>query len=268
MEWAARARHEISEHTDNCFLTLTYDEESIPSQFIIKEDFQKFMKRLRSKTFKKIRYMVSYEYGTKKFRPHFHALLFGYSPKSQTFLKNTNSGYPLFTSEEISKLWPHGFHSIAEANEKTAYYIASYALKGKKRVVFNEQTGEECEISDKMNVSTRPAIGLNFLRKNAEQLVNCGQPLPRYYQKVLEKENPELFEEYQNKVATLINNRTSREMYAKFEIDSAKSNLRTSALRDAEGVGLPEIEERLRKFHRKKLKDDYEQFVVYNKKRN
>ena len=77
VEWATRARHEISCHDDNCFITLTYSEENLESEKINKEHFQKFMKRLRKYTGKKIRYMVSYEYGTKLNRPHMHAILFG-----------------------------------------------------------------------------------------------------------------------------------------------------------------------------------------------
>ena len=133
IEWATRARHEISEHNENSFITLTYSPENLNSNFIIKSDFQKFMKKLRKKLKRKIRYMVSYEYGSINYRPHMHALIFGYSPNNQEFLKKTPSGHNLFTSREIESLWSKGFHSIGEANEKTAYYIASYALKGRER---------------------------------------------------------------------------------------------------------------------------------------
>ena len=148
VEWATRARHEISTHYENCFITLTYDNENLLSIFVVKTEFQKFMKRLRKHLKHKVRYMVSHEYGSNTFRPHHHAIIFGYTPKDQKFLKHTSKGEAIYTSEEISKLWKHGFHSIGNANEKTAYYIASYALKGKKHKLTDPTTGETVEVSD------------------------------------------------------------------------------------------------------------------------
>ena len=115
IEWATRAKHEISTHKENCFITLTYDDDHRPDG-IIKRDFQLFIKKLRKRYRKPIRYMVSYEYGTKTNLPHMHAILFGYDFKDQKLLKY-NKGNPLFTSKHLTSLWDKGFHSIAEANE-------------------------------------------------------------------------------------------------------------------------------------------------------
>lgn len=53
-QWAMRMMHEASLHEENCFLTLTYDEENIPPDHSLKvEHFQKFMKRLRRRHEKK-----------------------------------------------------------------------------------------------------------------------------------------------------------------------------------------------------------------------
>ena len=158
LEWATRARHEIATHKENCFITLTYSEENLPSHFIVKNEFQKFMKRLRKLTKLKLRYMVSHEYGTQKFRPHHHAIIFGYNPKDQKFNRTTPKGEKLFTSPELEKLWKHGFHSIGTANEKTAYYIASYSLKGKKHSYTDNNSGEIIEVNDCMDCSKRPAL--------------------------------------------------------------------------------------------------------------
>lgn len=40
LEWATRARHEISLHKENCFLTLTYNDESLPSIYVVKRNFK------------------------------------------------------------------------------------------------------------------------------------------------------------------------------------------------------------------------------------
>lgn len=218
MEWALRARHEISDHDENCFLTLTYDDDNLPSFLIVKDKFKEFMKRLRKKVVppcpydKKlepelhkewirkngIRYMVSHEYGGQTGRPHHHVIIFGYNPPNQKYLHDAPSGASLFTSEEIGLLWPHGYHSIGEANEKTAYYIASYSLKSCSHLVTNPENGEIHKVSDSMDSSKCPAIGLEYFKRNVKQLLDTETFLPRYYQKILEREYPDLFEQYQN----------------------------------------------------------------------
>jgi len=192
-DWATRARHEISCHEDNCFLTLTYDDEHLPSHLVLKDPLQRFIHNLRRHLKKKILYMASHEYGSRTFRPHHHAIIFGYNPKNQEFLKYSKSGEPLFTSPEMAKLWPHGSHSIGSATEKSASYIAQYALKGKKHEI-TLPDGEIINVSDSFDCSKRPGIGLNYLKKNYKQLVASKEPLPRYYikkladQKVLKKD--------------------------------------------------------------------------------
>jgi hypothetical protein len=143
------------------------------------------MKKLRKYTNKKINYMVSHEYGTKTFRPHHHVILFNYSPEDLKFLKLSPKGEKLFTSKELDKIWKNGFHAVGDANEKTAYYIAAYALKGKKHKIV-DQLGEEHDVSDSYDCSKRPAIGLEYFKNNYKQLIDSNERLPRYYRKKLE----------------------------------------------------------------------------------
>lgn len=230
LDWALRARHEISQHDENSFLTLTYSPENLKSDFIVKPDFQKFMKLLRyHNPERKIRFMVSYEYGTQTYRPHMHAIIFGWSPANQKYLKTTPSGHSLFTSDDVSKLWKHGFHSIGEANEKTAYYIASYALSGRAKTITHPGTGETLVISDSMDTSKRPAIGYNYLFQNAQQLVDSGAPMPRYYVKKLSQFNPTLHERFENERKFVT--RSSYGLYAKFKIGEAEASLTDSEYR-------------------------------------
>lgn len=261
IEWATRARHEMSCHDENCFITLTYAPENLNSNFIVKDDFQRFMKRLRKKTQKKIRYMVSYEYGSQYFRPHMHAILFGYSPPKQNHTLTSPSGHKLFTSPIMDELWDNGFHSIGEANEQTAYYIASYALKGKKRTIFHPTTGEEVEICDQMDASKRPAIGLKYFEKHYDQLLDSDSILPRYYQKKLEEHHPDLFCEYQDKINSKLKSRSDHENYAKLIIHNKKSSLHTSVFRtDYDNNQKNSDETQRRKFLEQRLKnirDDY-----------
>jgi len=219
----------MSEHEENCFLTLTYNEENLKSDFIVKPDFQKFIKLLRYHTGRNIRYMVSYEYGSQTYRPHMHAIIFGWEPCNQKFLKNTLSGHPLFTSDDVSKIWKHGFHSIGAANEKTAYYIASYALSGRIRTITHPRTGETITISDTMDVSKRPAIGLNYLLHNARQLVDSGGSMPRYYVKKLQQFHPTLHQRFEDERTN--SSRSSYGLYAKFKVAEAKAQLTNNEYR-------------------------------------
>lgn len=261
IEWATRAKHEISEHTENCFLTLTYNDQNLPSNFIVKDDFQKFIKKLRKKLNQKFKYMVSYEYGSKNFRPHMHAIIFGYNPPNQKLIKVSSKGYNLYTSPIIENLWGKGYHSIAEANEKTAYYIASYALKGKEKSLYHPNTGEYCTLQDTMDVSKRPAIGLTYLLKNYDQLVDSGMSLPRYYTKKLEEYHPDLFETYQNRQQLQLSNRSSGEKYAKFIIDNQKNSLHRTNYRES----CEETENKKNDFYRRRLKQDRDNYVSITK---
>lgn len=227
IEWATRAKHEIATHEENSFITLTYDETNLPSIMIVKDEFQKFIKRLRKHIKKPIRYMVSHEYGSNNFRPHHHVIIFGYNPSQQQLLKTTKTGEKIFTSKEIKQIWNQGFHSIGTANEKTAYYIASYSLKGKKHIFPDPNTGELINVADSMDCSKRPAIGLKYFEKNYQQLIDTKQILPRYYIKKLEKINPEMFEIHENERLLNLKNRNSHEIYAKYNIDQQKKNIKT-----------------------------------------
>nr|WAE43594.1 MAG: replication initiator protein [Microviridae sp.] len=223
-EWATRARHEISCHKENSFITLTYNQETVPAISEIKLEFQRFIKRLRKYLKRPIRYMVSHEYGSTTFRPHHHAIIFGYDPKNQKPLKTTSRGSQIFRSDELEKLWTLGFSSIGVANEKTAYYIASYALKGKTHTFCDPNSGTDIVVNDCMDASKRPAIGYEYFNRNQDQLVNSGEILPRYYIKKLQLNNPTLHEHYENERCVNFKSRSSHELLAKYTIDLQKTN--------------------------------------------
>lgn len=224
VDWAVRSRHEISLHKENCFLTLTYDDEHLPSHICLKEPFQRFIHYLRRSVKKKISYIVSHEYGSQFFRPHHHCLIFGWEPKNQKFLKKSKSGESLFTSDSVFRLWPHGFHSIGTANERSAYYIASYALKGKEHTIVLPN-GEIVNVRDSFDCSKNPGIGLNFFKKNYKQLLNSGERLPRYYQKKLAEFDLDALANYEDEQASNYLTRSAQQRLAKFTIADAKLSL-------------------------------------------
>ena len=78
--WALRCVHEAQLHSENSFITLTYNDDHIPRDGSLnKKHFQDFMKRLRKSIApKKVRFYHCGEYGPKLLRPHYHAILFGH----------------------------------------------------------------------------------------------------------------------------------------------------------------------------------------------
>lgn len=222
LEWATRVKHEMSYHDENTFITLTYSDENYPNPFDFKKNFKVFMDKLRKHLKRKIMYIVSHEYGTKTGRPHHHAIIFGWEPSNQKFLKTTPKGESLFTSSELEKIWTKGHSSIGTANEKTAYYIASYSLKSSTFQIHDPNTGELHNFKDSMDCSKRPAIGSRYITENAEQLSQNGDILPRYYIKRLKEENPTLHEYYENERTLKLKTRGTYEVLAKYVIDQQK----------------------------------------------
>ena len=76
---------------------------------------------------KKIRCFHVGEYGSLKFRPHHHAILFGFQFPDLTEIYEDGKKY--YTSEILSKLWPFGIHRIGECTYDSCCYVARYVTK-------------------------------------------------------------------------------------------------------------------------------------------
>lgn len=127
-QWAVRCVHEASLYEDNCFITLTYDDEHVPEMCSLRVgDFQKFMKRLRKRV-GRVRFFHCGEYGEQFGRPHYHACLFGYD-FSDRELWSVRQGVRLYTSAILSELWPFGFSSVGDVTFESAAYVARYIMK-------------------------------------------------------------------------------------------------------------------------------------------
>lgn len=127
-QWAVRCVHEASLHTDNCFITLTYNDEHLPSDGSLNyRDFQLFMKRLRKRVSVPVRFYMCGEYGENFGRPHFHACLFGFNFPDLKLWKSGKS--KLYRSPLLEELWPFGYSSVGDVNFESAAYVARYILK-------------------------------------------------------------------------------------------------------------------------------------------
>ena len=209
-QWAIRCVHEAQMHEENCFITLTFNDEALnlrknPLSLDV-EEFQKFMKRLRNKVGNKVRFFHCGEYGEKNGRPHYHALLFGYDfPDKKLWSKRDD--VMLYTSQQLQDLWPHGFVTIGNMNFHTAAYVARYIMKKQTGENSEEHytrwdplTGEGSQIKPEYcTMSRRPGIGATWLEKYKadvyphDYVVINGHKVkpPRFYDKQLPEDEYE-----------------------------------------------------------------------------
>ena len=103
-EWSNRIALEAMEHEENCFITLTYDNQYLPeNNSLRRKDLQDFIKRLRRRyEDRKIRYFYCGEYGSKGLRPHYHMILFGYDFVDKTYWMNDHKGNAIYRSKLLS----------------------------------------------------------------------------------------------------------------------------------------------------------------------
>jgi hypothetical protein len=180
-QWAVRCMLESSLYDENCFLTLTYDDEHLPpDRSLHVEHFQLFMKRLRKKFGSGIRFFHCGEYGDQFSRPHYHALIFNFDfPDKKPHSKN-HDGTVLYTSDLLSDLWPFGYVLIGAVTFESAAYVARYVTKkitGKAAQAVDDDgllpyeqldplTGEVLSLRPEyVTMSRRPGIGKPWLDK-------------------------------------------------------------------------------------------------------
>nr|CAI9750860.1 replication initiation protein [Microvirus sp.] len=225
-EWATRMELEAYQHKKEeiWFITLTYDDEKIPSlnlktgeifrggkhlwkdgserpqcvQTLNVEDVQLFIKRLRKGTRARLRYFLAGEYGDKTGRPHYHMILYGWEPKKlKPIHKMSRFGH--FTDEDMQKWWGNGQIDIAQATPETYNYVAGYVTKklygnDSKRYTENGLKPPFCIMSRK------PGLGDKWFQDHENEIWAKGYiqlsngkiaAIPEYYWKKLEAKSPE-----------------------------------------------------------------------------
>lgn len=207
-EWAVRCVHEASMHEQNCFITLTFDEEHANEKGTLdKTDFQKFVKRLRKRIQPhRVRYFHCGEYGENGARPHHHACLFGYDfPDRKQWTIRDN--VPLYRSDLLERLWPNGYSTVGDVTWESAAYCARYVVKkvnGEKarehyrRV--DPDTGECWDVQPEYcTSSTRPGIGKTWFDRYGQTDLYCKDyvtvdgkkyDVPGYYDRLLGRRDP------------------------------------------------------------------------------
>ena len=227
-QWATRCLQESKQHEDNVMLTLTYNNENVPkgqkidketgevseSLTLKKKDVQDFMKRLRKKYGKGIKFYMCGEYGTSELgtkRPHYHIICFGLKVEDMKAYKKSKTDYGthlLYKSKTMDKIWNKGFVDLNEVNYETCAYVARYVTKkqkGKKSKEYYELRGQVPEYT---NMSK--GIGKEFFNQNKEKIYEKEKiwqktkkgleeiKLGRYYDKLMEEDNPEALKKLKN----------------------------------------------------------------------
>lgn len=228
-QWAIRCVHESKLHEQNCFITLTFNNENLPIHNSLDHSiFQRFMKRLRKRCGNGIKFYMAGEYGEVcrdcslsrvycscvRFnrtlgRPHFHACIFGYDFPDRVLFKQRD-GVKLYKSQLLSDIWGHGNVSVGDVTFESAAYIARYIAKkvlGKDAQNyylehgFLDSNGELfAKKPEYTRMSNRVAIGKDYYKLFKDDFYPSDQCVvrdgvvmqpPKYYDKLHDLDNPE-----------------------------------------------------------------------------
>lgn len=239
--WAIRSYHEAFMHNANCFVTLTFNDKYLPNDNSVHKDFiQRWLKRFRKYYGDGIRYMLCGEYGSKKGRPHYHLVLYGFDFDDK-YVYSERRGNLYYRSPSLEKIWTlpgcsesAGFSVIGECTFESSAYVARYVTKK----VFGSSSkkhysGREPEF---MLMSRMPGLGNEFFNRYYHDMFNTGfvllpnkfkAPIPRYYVSLLEKTDKELFDCYKlDKLQNLYNNLFNEDIHSTRERLLAREELK------------------------------------------
>lgn len=150
---------ELAESDWATALTLTYDDAKTPGEkrtVLHIEDMQRFLKRFR-KSVSHCRYLVAGEYGSKRGRPHFHAVLFGKGQRPGQLGDGMNN----------LAQWPWGHVWVDNAvSEKSLRYVAKYLLKSVRKSKTKDENKFNAEW---ISYSNKPLLGYSAIVKMAER---------------------------------------------------------------------------------------------------
>lgn len=200
--WALRCTHEAKLYKSNYFITLTFEKSPVSCDV---KYFQKFMKKLRRWCEKNNkpspRYFHATEYGSKKLRPHHHAILFNIEFNDLELWKWKKNGNHLYISKTMNELWGHGFTTIGAVTHDSIAYTAAYTI-AKDSKILTTVDGEILN-NEQMTCSRAPAIGLGYIKQNLNLVQHAvenafmynekskKQLIPRAYQKWLKEYFPD-----------------------------------------------------------------------------
>lgn len=171
-EWAIRCSLEQQLHPVTSFVTLTYADKYCPPT-LSRSDLSLFFRYVRRKV-GKLRFFACGEYGERRHRPHYHALLFGSADE-----------------EAVTRSWSKGFVRVDPVTPARISYVAGYCAKklgfrAERAERVDYETGELYVFQPPfLQMSRNPGIGGDFRkhwRSWRSSAIWQGRqfPVPRY----------------------------------------------------------------------------------------
>lgn len=172
--WVHRLMLEAALHGDNCFVTLTYRDDALPTNeglaTLEPAHLRNFLKRLR-KAYepRRFRFYGVGEYGDTTERPHYHLALFGFPACSYGQSRYTASGRDCCPAcDAIRDAWGLGNVYVGELSDASASYVAGYVLKKMTKAGDPRLKGRRPEFA---RMSNRPGIGADMMHEVASTLL-------------------------------------------------------------------------------------------------
>lgn len=199
-QWAHRCRLEASIHKATSFATLTYNDQHLPPT-LSKRHYQLFLKRLRKRANRLIRYFGSGEYGERNQRPHYHFLLFGIAPQERSLV--ADAWHNQYTGAPMGRI------SLDPCTHASIGYVAGYCdkklqqFRDLKRELVDPNTGEVYTWQPsfiEMSTGGRNGKGIgghaqqwpNDWLRPYTMLDGHKAPIPRYLQEAAKKQATEV----------------------------------------------------------------------------
>lgn len=172
-DWIFRLNQEHKHSSGSLFVTLTYGERKVPESGLCKRDFQLFMKRLRKRVSARLRYYAVGEYGSKKGRPHYHALLFNLNLEDEI---------------HIRKSWTVGYVHIGRVSSASVAYCTKYMVQPEVHILHPKMDKEKpfCVMSRSYGIGAHYLTDEMVAWHKEDDRLYCvcegkKQRLPRFY---------------------------------------------------------------------------------------
>lgn len=165
-EWTHRMMLEAALHGDNCFCTLTYDEEHLPNDLSVSPKVLSVFIRGLRKRGHKVRYFGCGEYGDHTFRPHYHIALFGFPTCAWGTTRKKDYCCPICSV--VRETWGRGQILLGSLEPKSMAYVAGYITKKMTR---DDDPRLEGRLPEFARMSLRPGIGYSMMHEVASTLM-------------------------------------------------------------------------------------------------
>lgn len=210
-DWAIRIYCESKMHKNNAFVTLTYDDEHLPSDGGLNYRHIQLLHYKMRQEYGPFRFFVAGEYGDATKRPHYHAIYFGLDFPDRAKCNSLHSKHDLYRSSLLEELWGRGSTTIGEVTYESARYCAVYTTKriggelADAAYTRVDSAGEIHKVTPEFaRMSLKPGLGEPFLKKYHPEIYNSGHDgvfvgnrkisVPKYFDGVFERLDPDLLE--------------------------------------------------------------------------